>query len=452
MRTKEKSPVDPERSDSSPSVIEAEGDNTHNDAVFGELNDSKGPNYRNVGWIGIIGLMLKAQVGLGVLSIPAVFDVLGLIPGVICILAVGGIVTWSCYMVGVFKLRHREVYGIDDAGFLMFGPLGREVFGVFYCIYYIFIAGSAILSLSIGLNAVSMHGTCTAVFVVIGALIGFMFSSIRTLGKLTWVAWVGITSVLTAVLMVAIAVGIQDRPSEAPQDGPWTSDYKLFKTPSFTSAVTAVSSLVFSFGGAPSFFALIAEMRDPRDYTRSLMICQSLVTAIYISIGCVVYYFCGSYVATPALGSAGVMLKRVAYGLALPGLAITTTVIAHFPAKYMFSVWLGCTFSVNLIAYLIASGIPSFGPLVSLIGALLGALLNLQPMGCMWLYDNWNSGKTERSTKWRVGAAWSVFVIVAGTFLMVAGTYGSVVAIIDAYKGLDAGAWSCADNSNSVSS
>jgi amino acid permease len=78
--------------------------------------------------------MLKAQVGLGVLSIPAVFDVLGLIPGVICILAVGGIVTWSCYMVGVFKLRHREVYGIDDAGFLMFGPIGREVFGVFYCI------------------------------------------------------------------------------------------------------------------------------------------------------------------------------------------------------------------------------------------------------------------------------------------------------------------------------
>jgi hypothetical protein len=146
------------------------------------------------------------------------------------------------------------------------------------------------------------------------------------------------------------------------------------------------------------------------------------------------------------------------------------TDIVKFPAKYMFvrlmrgskhmtsntithwSVWLGCTFSVNLIAYLIASGIPSFGPLVSLIGALLGALLNLQPMGCMWLYDNWNSGKTERSTKWRVGAAWSVFVIVAGTFLMVAGTYGSVVAIIDAYKGLDAGAWSCADNSNSVSS
>lgn len=46
---------------------------------------------------------------------------------------------------------------------------------------------------------------------------------------------------------------------------------------------------------------------------------------------------------------------------------------------------------------------------------------------------------------------WSVFVIVSGTFLMIGGTYGSVVSIIDSYKE-DGGsaAWSCADNSNSV--
>jgi hypothetical protein len=113
--------------------------------------------------------------------------------------------------------------------------------------------------------------------------------------------------------------------------------------------------------------------------------------------------------------------------------------------------WIACTLSVNLIAYLIASGIPAFGPLVSLIGALLGALLNLQPMGCMWLYDNWNAGKVGRPKKWMIGVAWSVFVILIGTFVMIAGTYGSVVDIIDAYKALGgASAWSCADNSNST--
>lgn len=74
--------------------------------------------------------MMKTQIGLGVLSIPSVFDTVGLIPGVILLLVIGTITTWSAYMIGIFKLRHRSVYGIDDAGGLLFGPIGREVFGI----------------------------------------------------------------------------------------------------------------------------------------------------------------------------------------------------------------------------------------------------------------------------------------------------------------------------------
>lgn len=78
--------------------------------------------------------MMKTQIGLGVLSIPSVLDTLGLVPGVILLCVVGGITTWSDYMVGVFKLRHPEVYGIDDAGELMFGRIGREVFSAAFCL------------------------------------------------------------------------------------------------------------------------------------------------------------------------------------------------------------------------------------------------------------------------------------------------------------------------------
>ena len=78
--------------------------------------------------------MMKSQLGLGVLSLPASFDVLGLIPGIICLVAIGAITTWSNYMVGIFKLRHREVYGIEGAGQLMFGPIGREFLGGAYIV------------------------------------------------------------------------------------------------------------------------------------------------------------------------------------------------------------------------------------------------------------------------------------------------------------------------------
>ena len=77
---------------------------------------------------------MKTQIGLGVLSIPAVLDVLGLVPGVILLITIAVITTWSDYIVGVFKLRHPNVYSIDDAGGLMFGKIGRYVLGTAFCL------------------------------------------------------------------------------------------------------------------------------------------------------------------------------------------------------------------------------------------------------------------------------------------------------------------------------
>lgn len=78
--------------------------------------------------------MLKTQIGLGVLSIPASFDVLGLIPGVIILIVIAIITTWSNHIVGVFKLNHPEVYGIEDVGQILFGRIGREILGAGFCL------------------------------------------------------------------------------------------------------------------------------------------------------------------------------------------------------------------------------------------------------------------------------------------------------------------------------
>lgn len=39
--------------------------------------------------------MIKTQIGIGVLSIPGAFDILGVVPGVIILIAVAVITTWS---------------------------------------------------------------------------------------------------------------------------------------------------------------------------------------------------------------------------------------------------------------------------------------------------------------------------------------------------------------------
>lgn len=50
-------------------------------------------------------------------------------------------------------------------------------------------------------------------------------------------------------------------------------------------------------------------------------------------IGVVVYHFCGIYVTSPALGSAGPLFKKICYGLALPGLLCGAILNTHIPAK-----------------------------------------------------------------------------------------------------------------------
>lgn len=78
--------------------------------------------------------MIKSIIGLGTLAIPSVLDNLGLVPGVIALCFVGFVTWWSTRVIGLFKLNHPEVYAIDDAGAVLLGKLGREVFGAAFCI------------------------------------------------------------------------------------------------------------------------------------------------------------------------------------------------------------------------------------------------------------------------------------------------------------------------------
>ena len=109
------------------------------------------------------------------------------------------------------------------------------------------------LGISIALNSLSTHGTCTAVFVAVAAIAGFLLASIQTLGKISWLAWVGLAGILSAIFTLTVAVGVQDRPSDAPNDGlPFVSDFKITNNSGFSASISACSSLVFAYAGTPA--------------------------------------------------------------------------------------------------------------------------------------------------------------------------------------------------------
>ena len=119
------------------------------------------------------------------------------------------------------------------------------------------------------------------------------------------------------------------------------------------------------------------------------------MTAFYIVVGVVLYMYANPYIASPALGTAGVLVKRISYGIALPGLFFTAIIYNHLAAKFIFvrvlrgsyhlnhptakhwAVWLSCTGACLLFSYVVAEAIPVFSGLVGLVSALFGTMMAL---------------------------------------------------------------------------
>lgn len=105
----------------------------------------------------------------------------------------------------------------------------------------------------------------------------------------------------------------------------------------------------------------------------------------------------------------------------------------------------GCVALTCAIGFVIAESIPFFNDLLSLIGALLATLICIQLEAYMWMWDNWREART---TRWKLLMVMNVAFFVAGTFVMITGTWGAVKTIHENLRdGNTTSPFSCADNS-----
>lgn len=59
-------------------------------------------------------------------------------------------------------------------------------------------------------------------------------------------------------------------------------------------------------------------MKNPKDFPKALYMVQLTEVALYTLSAVVIYRYAGPSVASPALGSTAPVVKKVAYGIALP--------------------------------------------------------------------------------------------------------------------------------------
>ena len=139
----------------------------------------------------------------------------------------------------------------------------------------------------------------------------------------------------------------------------------------------------------------------------------------------------------------------ISYGVALVGLLASGVIYLHTAAKYLFvrilrnsphlqngswvhwSIWLGLTFGMATLSFLLAESIPIFNYILSLTGSICFAPLALVLPGWLWLHDF--SDQKKKGIKGILAFVFHWFMILLGVFLCVGGTYATVVSIIDAY-------------------
>ncbi|KAL8903957.1 MAG: hypothetical protein Q9171_007215 [Xanthocarpia ochracea] len=400
-------------------------------------------------------IMIAETISLGILSLPSVLAEIGMVGGVILILGLGAVATYTGYVIGQFKLAYPGVHNMADAGEVMLGGIGREIFGAAQILFLIFVMGSHILTFSIMMNTITEHATCSIVFGIVGLALSLICTLPRTLRRVSYMAIASFISILAAVLITMVGVGVE----KAGHD-------RVLATvvAPFSKAFLATTNIVFAYAGHVGFFSFISEMKEPETYMKSLYLLQGCDISMYLLVAVVTYRYAGVDVASPALGSTSGILPKLAYGIAIPTIVIAGVINGHVAAKFVyvrlfrgtdkmskdtwgaFFRWALIVFVLWTAAWIIAEAIPVFNDLLGLVSALFASWFTYGLSGVFWLYMN--HGRYGESKKKMALTGVNVCIFLIGSIVCVLGLYASGTAIGDDSKGRN-GSFSCGDNSKS---
>jgi amino acid permease len=408
--------------------------------------------------------MIAEIVSNGMLSLPSSLAVVGLVPGTIIIAFLGIFATFTSWILIQFKLRHPEVHSMGDAGYILFGPIGREVLAGGTIIFAVFATGGQLLAGQIALAALSDNKLCLMLYTGIFTIPTLLCSLPRTLDRLSWLSVPSVISILVAGIVGMVGAGLNPVPDRVVQ---------MAVSSDFFTAFISITNPVFAYAGHFMFFILISEMKDPRNAMKAAYTLQGFATAFYIVFAIVTYWYIGSGVLSPSFSSLPPVWAKAAYGIALPNFLIAGSLYAHTAAKLVFVrlfrhraskhihshsmvgwvTWLVLIVVMNGAAFVLAVGVPIFNYLIGIAASLFASWYTYGIAGFFWLYDAYHmrsggfKGMKARVAAWRTSptmAILCILTIICGAFICVAGMYAMVQGIINAYaSGTVPAAFSC---------
>lgn len=402
-------------------------------------------HFHRLGWKRLAVVTIVEAVALGALSLPSAYSTLGMFPGVFLTITLGMMAIFTSYIVGRVKLAYPETASYADAGRLLLGRFGYELFGAALVIELVMVVGSHALTGSIALMDLSDGKVCSIVFSAISAIILLILAIPPSFTEVAVLGYVDFVSIVAAVGITIIATGIQASDKPGGLSGVEWSAWPQ-EDVTFSKAFVAVSNIIFAFSFAIGQFSFMDEMHTPKDYMKSIWASGLIQITIYTLTGALCYAFIGQSVQSPALLSAGELISKIAFGVALPVIFISGSINSTVALRYIhgrmyknsvlryiktpkgWASWIGLVTVFTLVAWVIAEAIPIFSDLLSLASALFVSGFSFWIPAIMWFRLLCRGKWFSRENIWISLGCILAFII--GVVTLGAGTYATIADIV----------------------
>lgn len=349
-------------------------------------------------WYAASGLITTEIMGAA--FVPWGMGVVGYVPSnimlvVYCILAViaGFLIWWAFVMLDSPQYPIRT---FADIGGIVFGDWCKYTIISMQLLFLIFTAGIITTACAQGLEIMRDERVCYVGLILLLSGVLYIFGQLR---EVNYIAKICIFAAI--INYIGMFVQMKYLFEYPPNYANAETLLAIDKGPIIVTGVAsgnvigkfaAMTSLAYVFCGSIVFPEIISELKRPWDFWKGAFLAQAVILIIYLIYGNVIYSRQGQFSITPAVFG-------ISVPSALKGLSFVTFICGFCQALFYGNIsskvaynnfviellngpeiregkgwlyWIGVTFIVWLIVFLIGAGIPQVSTVGTLISALVG--------------------------------------------------------------------------------
>jgi len=252
---------------------------------------------RQTGWVNCVFIILADLIGTGIMGLPYTFSKLGWLVGSIILLFFGVLTWYSGFLLWRLHMTYPSGITYGDMAEAVSGKTLKWVAFVIVYVYFFLKIANYLLVTGRSLQTLFwMYDVCLY-YCLVGCLV--VLIPLVQLKTLHQVSYVGALSVIMIIATVLCLMGDAyatwgERQAENVQT-------IIVGADGFGGSFAAITNLVFAYGGQNLYLETMAEMRNPADFKKSLIVFSVTIVVVYLWSALSLYFRYGQTVYSSTL-------------------------------------------------------------------------------------------------------------------------------------------------------